>query len=724
MIIPIKKQCGLYLITVLLAIYCPANLCFAQKTEQTDDITVIKSRLTEPLLESPEKETITTLLQNQRPDGSWPDVDYADTSRSNWAVSKHLSHVYTLAQAYIVGQRSGSGKVDENLQKTIYNGIDYWYEKDYKNSNWWWNVIGAPGSLARILLLLDDELDDSRRDKGVEIIKRAKLGMTGANLVDVANITVMRGVIEKNPDVIAEAINRIAREICISTGEGIQPDFSFHQHGAILYNHGYGAVFMDNCSEIATVVAGTKLEFAPEKIMLLSALFLDGTRWMIRGATKDYGATGRGITRRSGDNDSAGYLRGVVANMLKIPTGRETEFRELQTVLNSHGVIFFPNPVNKHFWDSDFMTHNRPHFYASARMHSNRLFSNDPLINDEGYYTHHLSDGCTYIMKTGYEYHDIFPVWDWKRIPGTTVELKDLPPGDVKRTGTTSFVGGVSDGRYGLAAFDFDRDDLRAKKSWFFFDDEIVCLGAGISCASENQVVTTLNQCWLKGDVILSDGTNIRRLRKGDHPLKNPAWVAHDGIIYYFPDLIKATLQNDVRKGDWWHINHSFSRDEIANDVFTLSIEHGRNCNNDCYTYFVSIPEAEFNPNSLGKTYSGPTEIIANSKQIQAVYHKDLHLSEVVFYEEGSIQISKTLKVGVDRKCLVMLCEDGDYVDVSVSNPENEQCTVNVTVGRKNADSNSLFSERDFGRVIPFELPGGIYAGKTLTLRERIVPRN
>jgi len=548
--------------------------------------------------------------------------------------------------------------------------------------------------------------------------------MTGANLVDVANITVIRGVIEKSPDVIAKAINRISGEIYISTEEGIQPDFSFHQHGAILYNHGYGAVFMDNCSELATVVSGTKLEFAPEKIMLLSSLILDGTRWMIRGATKDYGATGRGITRRSGNNDSANYLRGVVTNMLKIQTGRENEYRELQSVLNSGGKVFFSDPVNKHFWHSDYMTHNRSHFYASARMHSDRLFSNDPLINDEGYYTHHLSDGCTYIMKTGYEYHDIFPVWDWKRIPGTTVELKELPPGDVKRTGTTSFVGGVSDGRYGLAAFDFIRDDLNARKSWFFFDNEIVCLGAGITCGSDNPVVTTLNQCWLNGDVIVSDGSTIQHMRKGNHPLKNLSWITHDGIIYYFCESTTATLQNDIRTGNWWHINHSFPKDEISKDVFTLGIEHGSNPVNDRYSYIVSIPENKFNPQSLGKTYKGTIEIISNTNQIQAVYNKDLHISGIVFYEQGSVQLSKTLKIGVDRKCLIMVRENGDFTEISVSNPENEQCTVNVTVGRKTADDRGSFPKSGFGTVIPFDLPGGIYAGKTRTLRERVFPRN
>ncbi len=49
------------------------------------------------------------------------------------------------------------------------------------------------------------------------------------------------------------------------------------------------------------------------------------------------------------------------------------------------------------------------------------------------------------------------------------------------KKGLTDFAGGVSDGRYGVAAFDFAsvHDPLKAHKLGSF-DKEIVCLGAGI----------------------------------------------------------------------------------------------------------------------------------------------------------------------------------------------------------------------------------------------------
>ena len=70
-------------------------------------------------------------------------------------------------------------------------------------------------------------------------------------------------------------------------------------------------------------------------------------------------------------------------------------------------------------WCSDIMVQRRPGYYTSARMYSTRTLNTDGYINGENKKSHHLADGATYIFRTGEEYRDIFPVWDWKRIPGT-----------------------------------------------------------------------------------------------------------------------------------------------------------------------------------------------------------------------------------------------------------------------------------------------------------------
>ncbi|MFC1509474.1 polysaccharide lyase 8 family protein [Candidatus Omnitrophota bacterium] len=667
-------------------------------TAIADDLTVIKNRIIEPLKTPPDRGTVDNLFDTLRPDGSWPSVDYADTNGGNWKTSGHLSRLLTLSSAWASSKTAQ--QTDANLQKAVFSALDFWLDNDFTNRNWWWNQIGVPGRLSQCLLLLDSDLSNSQRKKGVTILERSKIRMTGANLVDVAFITVERGILEKKADVVAEAVRKIADEIRITTDEGIQPDFSFHQHGELLYNHGYGAVFMTKCSELAVLVTGTQFALPKEKTDILSVLVLDGTRWMIRYSTKDYGATGRGISRRAGNNDSAGYLRGVIGNMLEIPTSREQEFRDMLAYLD--GESGPPLIGNRHFWRSDIMTHHRRGWYASARMFSNRLLNTDRPHNGEGLRSHHLADGCTYIMQNGREYHDIFPVWDWQKIPGTTIEQKPELAGDICRKGTRSFAGGVSDGMYGAAAFDFELDGLTARKSWFFFDNEFVCLGAGIQTSSAHPVLTTVNQCYMRGSVLVPDGRLPKALPYGHHKLDGIRFVYHNDIAYVFPDNQYVRLENNVRTGSWRNISTQFPPETISHDVFTLWIDHGAQPANGSYEYIVapgmtaeSVMEYARKP---------PVVTVSNTPQLQAVRHKDLDIIGAAFYEPGQFTAGK-VTASVDKPCLLLMQFDGNTAEVTVSNPENKEAGVTVSI-----------SIEGKGQVqAGFNLPGGPDVGKSVS---------
>ena len=145
-------------------------------------------------------------------------------------------------------------------------------------------------------------------------------------------------------------------------------------------------------------------------------------------------------------------------------------------------------------------------------------------------------------------------------------------PGEIQKLGLTDFVGAVSDGLYGVAAFDFKspHDPLIARKSWFFFDDEYVCLGAGISCKNRDlSVATTLNQCLLRGDVTISSGNKKSVLQKGEAEIENIDWVFQDGVGYVFPDPETVNIKSDVVTGSWWTINKQSDspKEEVKLDV-------------------------------------------------------------------------------------------------------------------------------------------------------------
>jgi chondroitin AC lyase len=387
--------------------------------------------------------------------------------------------------------------------------------------------------------------------------------------------------------------------------------------------------------------------------------------------------------------------------MLSLNTGHAPEFRNLLSRLEGDANV--PPVGNRHFWRADYMAHHRAGYFASARMFSDRLFNTDGPANDEGLKSHHLSDGSTCIMRSGREYFDIFPVWDWGKIPGTTVKLTPGLEGEVRVKGTRPFAGGVSDGRYGCAAFDLERNGLFARKAWFFFDDEMVCLGAGIRCDDPFPVVTTLNQCFLNGGVTVSSGGRAHTLSPGSRTLEKVSWAYHDSIAYIFPSPQRVHLANGPRTGSWWEINHVYPRDPVTKNVFTLWLDHGASPRNANYSYIVApaLKYAEIDQYSTPP----PVEIISNEPNLQAVRHRGIGITGIVLYEPGKLTIGEGITLEADRPCLLLVREEGRRMEISAANPENKGLRLTVRIGN---------AKRQSVETIVFDLPEGEYAGMSV----------
>jgi chondroitin AC lyase len=253
-----------------------------------------------------------------------------------------------------------------------------------------------------------------------------------------------------------------------------------------------------------------------------------------------------------------------------------------------------------------------------------------------------------------------------------------------------------------------------------FFDREYVCLGAGISCTGGSPVATTLNQCYLAGEVTVSGGKGPRKLDAGTHTFRDPAWVHHDGVAYLLPDGGKLVVRADTQKGAWWAINHRYPKDEVAAGVFSCWLDHGSDPSNATYAYVV----APGMPLGSVPAYAADTAvaICRNRPSLQAVRHKRLGATGIAFYEPGSLAVADGLTVGVDQPCLALLRELGGRIGISVSNPENKKLTVGVRIGRKlQGDGVEVLPGKTASRVT-FDLPGGMDAGRSVTRTFRIVP--
>lgn len=130
--------------------------------------------------------------------------------------------------------------------------------------------------------------------------------------------------------------------------------------------------------------------------------------------------------------------------------------------------------------------------------------------------------------------------------------------------GTSTYAGGVSDSIYGATAYAYmdtnPEVNTRAKKSWYFFDNEVVCLGAGIQSTSTYPVHTTVNQCFLKDGILVDKGGKEETLANGSYTLQAPQWILHDKIGYFFPQKEEVFLTAQTQSGRWYDINTSKSK--------------------------------------------------------------------------------------------------------------------------------------------------------------------
>jgi chondroitin AC lyase len=669
-------------------------------TPQTFDenMVVIRERMLTPLKAAPDADRVLEYRQSLQSDGHWAEVNYEGTATTSWEPAQHLQRLITLIQAWF---SPGSPLYqDADLDKQIDTALDFWLHKDLRR-RWWWDAIGAPGMLSQIMLMRDGHMSAFQMTKGGVNLERAILGTTGKNLVWQAEITARRAVIQRDADLLRRAFELIASEVRVGEGEGIQVDFSFHQHQQVIYNHGYGSGFARDNVRLAGLTAGTPFAYSDENIRVLSHYILDGSQWLSHNGQGDFGARGREIAVPRRGGRSATYLGGAAEGMLMLPTGREEAFQAL-----ADRVAGRPAPPlvgNKHFFRSDMMVHHRPGWYASARMYSTRTFNTDGLSGtDDGLLSHYLAEGATCLMQHGNEYGGLYPVWDWQRIPGTTVTLEPHIPSEPKRQGESAFAGGVSDGTLGVAAFALKREALSARKSWFFFSEGVVCLGADIRCSGPDEVITTINQCRLAGPVALGTKKGSEDYPTGDGERK-VRWVHHDGVGYLFPEIAEVTLATGGRKGAWTRISAQRSDRAVTDSVFTLTVTHGKRPEGKSYAYALFPGTTIANMSELAKRKT--FEIQVNNAQQQAVWCEADRALGIVFYEPGKLE-AMGWQVEANRGCVILLRQEGQAWTLSAADPTAAAGTLSLKIkqGKKQR------------RDIQLALPEAALAGSSVRL--------
>ncbi|MNW76303.1 Chondroitinase-AC precursor [compost metagenome] len=641
-----------------------------------------------------------SVLETIQPDGTWTDINYEDKSTTNWLPITHITRVTDLVYAY--STEGSTYRKNDKVYNAIVNALKIWYNKDPKSTNWWHNEINVPQKLGLLLVIMtsaEKQLPDELQNQLIERLKRGNMvEKTGANKTDIAMHYFYRALLTEDSKLLGESLTEIFKPVSLVDGEeGLQHDFSYLQHGPQLYIGGYGNVFLGGVIKIAGYVAGTPYALSKEKLALLSEFYQNTYLKTFRSRYVDFNVEGRGVSRPKVLRKPSEKYR---LNAMKEIDASNADKWENERLRVDSATGFTIAPYHKHFWKGDYTIHVRPEYTFNVRIASKRT-KRAEAGNNENLYGRYLSDGATNLQVNGPEYYNIMPVWEWDKIPGVTAadRAEDLKMTiNWGETGHNDFAGGVSDGTYGATAYQLAYDGVRAKKAWFFFDKEIVAMGADIGTDSILPITTTINQSWLEGSVSASFGV----VKKGDVVNTNvpsASWVQHNGVTYYFPKQTNLVVSTQTQNGNWNKINQTYGKENIAGDVFKLWIDHGTKPDTASYQYVV-LPAIKniksFDPKTI--------ELISNTPQHQSVYHQQLKIFQAVFYNP-SVITTAMYEITVNKPCVLMLKEGkGNEKILYVADPLQQESVISLQL--KNIKTGKSIS-------IDVQLPEGPLKGAT-----------
>ena len=560
------------------------------------------------------------ILTSQQPDGSWRDIDYGNQQRGHWPPRTHLARLEQIASGY---RRSGSvffGRPE--ARDAVIRGLEFWARRDPTSPNWWHQSIGTPQQLCTVILLLGDELPPELLRELTPILDRSQPGMTAQNRVWLAGIHLLKGVIYGKTGWVDEGAGAIAEELRCApeNAEGIQPDWSFHQHGPQLQFGNYGLSFFTEMTKWATVLRGTRFAFPEEKTEILQRYFDNGIRWVLFNRQMDFSACGRQIN----PGQPQGKYRSAVTNANRLAAVCPEWWKHL-------GADDFLFSGSRFFPDSDFYVQRGPAYYWSVKMSSPRTVPSE-TVNAENLLGRLAGHGATLFMSDIDEMRDIGGIWDWRRIPGVTSVQNDssLHCREAGNRNLREWVGGISDGEIGFCAMDYDNGEVAAKKSYFFFGREMAALGSGIHSDVDAPVQTSVAQLRSAGETVWNEaGTEF----------------CNGNFTYRLLQVDRGALaETGEHTGNWKRVTAALSSAPVKGELFTLTIDHGVRPGNGSYAYLVAFhPAGEWGAQLL-KTDSDAIHVVAEGGAIMAA-----------FYEPGSVTLPDGSLLEAKQPALVML---------------------------------------------------------------------
>ncbi|RDA93434.1 hypothetical protein CP533_2635 [Ophiocordyceps camponoti-saundersi (nom. inval.)] len=657
----------------------------------------------------------------------WPDLPYANEPSSR--VTQSFRRLSTMAQAWA---QPGTGLTsDPQLLYIILRGIDQLLNEVYNEcqepyGNWWNWEIGVPAVLMDLCAVLYDQLGSSRikrlaaaNDHFVPITAVDSYGgtSTGANRISLCLSLAFSGIFGKTEEHLYKARDGLSPVFrLVTSGDGFYADGSFIQHKSIPYTGTYGSVLINGVAKLSALLAGS--DWAVKDIMFqqfLNTVENSFAPVIYDGLVMD-GVSGRAVSRHTSNDHSRGHsimesillltesvsnqerktqwkamIKGWMVRDRYAPVLSDTalsiaELARMQSLAGDAWVAAAAEPTGNWVLSSmDRVVHQRPGWAASVSMSSVRtsFYETGNGENKRGW---HTNSGMLYWWSpasSGQYSNGYWPTVDPYRLAGTSVSRKQLDDGAGGDWGdampNAEWVGGVTDGEVGAAGQDVRglQSTLRGRKSWFFVQDMIVCLGAGLSSTDGFKVETTFDNRNLGttgSNLLIVDGKRKSSKLNHQNELVNASWAhLQDSGGYLFLDSEPVQSLREARSGRWRDINEDGDEKLITRRYFTLYRGHGVNPKDGRYAYAV-LPGA-----TLEETRDavGSVTVVENGPERQAVRVGDFFA--VNFFAAGA-----TGGLRVSAPCSVLI-RGGN---ISVADPTRRVATVDIVWQGKTRTAN------------------------------------
>ena len=512
--------------------------------------------------------------------------------------------------------------------------------------------------------------------------------LEGANTSNAVLVTLIRGILAKSGAKLTQGQTRLSKVFpYATTGDGFYRDGSYKFHGDTAYNGHYGLEQLQTVALVVNFLKGSPWAITDPNLANVYSWINEGFKPLIyHGALMDMS---RG--RVSSWSNHSQEVAGAAA----LDAIREVAlFAPAATAASLIAYAAAPQLAagQFHFSQIDRVTSFRSGFAFALSMSSRRIVNFENLSNTSNRKGGFTGDGMTYLYVgtpdtqfTG----DFWPTVDPFHLPGTTVEQTYAP-----QPGTTDqdWVGGAHvAGTYGVAGMALHPvtsasgpSTLQGRKSWFMLNQEVVCLGAGITCSSGNPVDTTVENRRLGAVPTASfhaDGVTYPPTIGWNTALTHATSCTLDGVGgYYFPggvtNLHAAVVASS---GAWTDLRPGDSDSTTYTDHYLkLYFKHGVQPTNASYAY-VLLPTLTPS-NSLAYSKSHQVKILSNTPTVQAVKKPSLGVFAANFWEANGGTVDW---LTVNKAASVMSLEADKKLTLGISDPTQKNTgTTTVTLNR------------------------------------------